>query len=684
MPNRLSQQTSPYLQQHADNPVDWHAWGPEALALARSQNKPILLSIGYSACHWCHVMAHESFEDADTAAIMNELFVNIKVDREERPDLDQIYQSAHYMLTQRSGGWPLTMFLTAEDQTPFFGGTYFPKLARYNLPGFQDLLPRIAGFYRERRAEIDVQNASLIEALNRDAASSAPDNVTFSPALLDVAFESLLQTFDAVHGGFGGAPKFPHPTEIEFCFERFAATGNKDALNVAITTLKKMANGGIYDHLGGGFARYSVDRYWMIPHFEKMLYDNGPLLRLCADAWLIGGDEQFKQVAEETAAWVMREMQSAEGGYYSTIDADSEHEEGKFYVWLSEEARQYLLAEEYAVTAALYGLDGPSNFEGSHWHLRIVKPLAAVVQQLGMAEETARQHLASARKKLFVEREKRIHPGRDEKILVSWNALMIKGMARAAIVFERKDWIASAQRAVDFIRRVMWKDGRLLATYKDGHAHLNAYLDDYAFMLDGLIELMQAEFRAEDLAFAQELANVLVEQFEDKANGGFFFTSHDHEKLIHRAKPTHDNATPSGNAVAALALQRLAYLTGDMNYRVAAERVLKLFYSQAEQRQGGFSSLMGALAEYLEPPETVILRGPSDALPHWKQAMARLYAPHRLVLGIPAETQKLTDILDKPVRDAVNAWVCRGVTCLTPIQDLQELLETCQSGLIVS
>ena len=683
MPNRLSQQTSPYLQQHADNPVDWHAWGPGALALARSQNKPILLSIGYSACHWCHVMAHESFEDADTAAIMNELFVNIKVDREERPDLDQIYQSAHYMLTQRSGGWPLTMFLSAEDQTPFFGGTYFPKLARYNLPGFQDLLPRIAGFYRERRAEIDVQNASLIEALNRDEVSSATGNVKFSPALLDVAFESLHQTFDAVYGGFGGAPKFPHPTEIEFCFERFAATGNKDALNVAITTLKKMANGGIYDHLGGGFARYSVDQYWMIPHFEKMLYDNGPLLRLCADAWLIGGDEQFKQVAEETAAWVMREMQSAEGGYYSTIDADSEHEEGKFYVWLSEEARQYLLAEEYAVTAALYGLDRPSNFEGSHWHLRIVKPLAAVVQQLGMAEETARQHLASARKKLFVEREKRIHPGRDEKILVSWNALMIKGMARAAIVFERKDWIASAQRAVDFIRRVMWKDGRLLATYKDGHAHLNAYLDDYAFMLDGLIELMQAEFRAEDLAFAQELANVLLEQFEDKANGGFFFTSHDHEKLIHRAKPTHDNATPSGNAVAALALQRLAYLTGDINYRVAAERVLKLFYSQAEQRQGGFSSLMGALAEYLEPPETVILRGPSDALPHWKQAMARLYAPHRLVLGIPAETQKLTDILDKPVRDAVNAWVCRGVTCLTPIQDLQELLETCQSGLIV-
>ena len=684
MSNRLSQETSPYLQQHADNPVDWHAWSPEALALARSQNKPILLSIGYSACHWCHVMAHESFEDSETAAVMNELFVNIKVDREERPDLDQIYQSAHYMLTQRSGGWPLTMFLTAEDQTPFFGGTYFPKTARYNLPGFQDLLPRIVEFYRSRREEIDVQNASLIEALNRNEVPLASGNITFSPALLDTAFESLHQTFDSVNGGFGGAPKFPHPTEIEMCFERFAATGNQDALNVAITTLKKMASGGIYDHLGGGFARYSVDQYWMIPHFEKMLYDNGPLLRLCADAWLISGDEQFKQVAEETAAWVMRDMQSPAGGYYSTIDADSEDEEGKFYVWLPEEVRQCLRPEEYAAIAALYGLDGPANFEDSHWHFRVVKSLSEVAKQLSLTEHAARNLLASARQKLFVEREKRIHPGRDEKILVSWNGLMIKGMARAAIVLEKNEWIVSAQRAVDFIRATMWKNGRLLATYKDGRAHLNAYLDDYAFMLDGLIELMQAQFRSEDLAFAQELANVLLEQFEDQANGGFFFTSHDHEKLIQRAKPVHDNATPCGNAVAALGLQRLTYLTGDVRYGAAAERVLKLFYPQAAQRQGGFSSLMGTLAEHLEPPETIILRGERSALSPWTQALARLYAPHRLVLPIPSGTQKLTEILDKPVHDAVNAWVCRGVTCLSPIADLRELLETCQSGRIAT
>ena len=682
MPNRLAQETSPYLQQHADNPVDWHAWNPQALALARSQNKPILLSIGYSACHWCHVMAHESFEDAETAALMNELFVNIKVDREERPDLDQIYQSAHYMLTQRSGGWPLTMFLTAEDQAPFFGGTYFPKTARFNLPGFQELLPRIASFYAARREEIDVQNASLIDALKRSENLTAPSEVKFSAAIFDVAFESSQQSFDAVHGGFGSAPKFPHPTEIEFCFERYAASGDKNALNIAMTTLKKMADGGIYDHLGGGFARYSVDQYWMIPHFEKMLYDNGPLLRLYADVWVIHKDEQFKQVAEETAAWVMREMQSPAGGYYSTIDADSEHEEGKFYVWLPEEARQCLLPDEYAVIAARYGLDGPANFEDSHWHLRIVKTLAEVAQQLGIAEDVTRKHLASARQKLLVERETRIHPGRDEKILVSWNGLMIKGMARAGIVFERKDWIASAQQAVDFIRRVMWKDGRLLATYKDGRAHLNAYLDDYAFMLDGLIELMQAEFRSEDLAFAQELATVLLEQYEDKVNGGFFFTSHDHEKLIHRGKPAHDNATPSGNAVAARALQRLACLTGDMGYSAATERVLKLFYPQAEQRQGGFSSLMGVLAEYLAPPETVILRGSAEELLPWKQALARLYAPHRVVLAIPAGTQNLTEILDKPVHDAVNAWVCHGVTCLSPIKDLQELLETCQSGQI--
>ena len=680
MPNRLAQETSPYLQQHADNPVDWHPWGANALKLAREQNKPILLSVGYSACHWCHVMAHESFEDAETAAIMNELFVNIKVDREERPDLDQIYQSAHNMLTQRSGGWPLTMFLAADDQTPFFGGTYFPKMPRYNLPGFKDLLPRIATFYRERREEIGKQNASLLDAFQRTNPEPGAADVSFSRALLDAAFSSLQQSFDPINGGFSGAPKFPHPAEIEFCLERYASSGDHDAVHIAITTLKKMACGGIYDHLGGGFARYSVDQYWMIPHFEKMLYDNGPLLRLCCDAWRVTSDQQFKQVSAETATWVMREMQSQEGGYYSTIDADSEHEEGKFYVWLPEEARQSLLPEEYAVTAALYGLDGPANFEDYHWHLRIVTPLSEVARGLGISEQVASERLNAARAKLFAVREQRIHPGRDEKILTSWNGLMIKGMARAGMVFENPAWIQSAQRAVDFLRETLWKNGRLLATYKDRKAHLNAYLDDYAFMLDGLIELLQADFRSQDLAFAQALADVLLEQFEDKTNGGFFFTSHDHEKLIHRPKPGHDNATPSGNSIAAFALQRLATLTGNMEYSRAAESVFKLFYAHVERHPAGFSSLLGALAEHLNPPETVILRGETDAMTTWHRELRKIYAPHRLVLAIPAGTQKLTEVLDKPMRNTVNAWVCRGVTCLPPINDLQELLSICKSG----
>ena len=680
MLNRLAQETSPYLQQHADNPVDWHPWGAKALALAREQNKPILLSVGYSACHWCHVMAHESFEDADTAAVMNELFVNIKVDREERPDIDQIYQAAHHMLTQRSGGWPLTMFLSAEDQTPFYGGTYFPKTPRYNLPVFKDLLPRVAAFYRERREELDRQNASLLDAFRRTEPEKTSAEILPSSAIFDTAFAALQLSFDPTNGGFGGAPKFPHPAEIEFCLARYASTGNQDALHIAITTLKKMACGGIYDHLGGGFSRYSVDQYWMIPHFEKMLYDNGPLLRLCADAWQVSGDAQFKQVAAETAAWVMRDMQSPEGGYYSTIDADSEHEEGKFYVWLPEEARQSLLPEEYAVTAALYGLAGEANFEDSHWHLRIVKPLSDVARDLGITEQVASERLSSARVKLFAVREQRVHPGRDEKILTSWNGLMIKGMARAGIVFGNQEWIHSAQRAVDFLRATLWKNGRLLATYKDGKAHLNAYLDDYAFMLDGLIELLQADFRSEDLAFAQGLADVLLEQFEDPTNGGFFFTSHDHEKLIHRPKPGHDNATPSGNSIAAFALQRLAYLTGNMEYSRAAESVFKLFCPHAERHPAGFSSLLSALAEHLNPPETVILRGEAGAMKLWQNELRKIYAPHRIILAIPAGTQKLTNVLDKPVHNAVNAWVCRGVTCLPPIEDLQELLSICKSG----
>ena len=490
MSNRLAAETSPYLQQHADNPVAWYPWGGEALALARREDRPILLSIGYSACHWCHVMAHESFEDPAVAGVMNRLFVNIKVDREERPDLDQIYQSAHQMLTGRAGGWPLTMFL-CPDGSPFFGGTYFPKAPRYGLPGFVDLLERVAQSFRDRRGDIEEQNGRLREALasTLPAPGSAAESLDSRP--LASAREHLARSFDPVHGGFGQAPKFPHPTDLSFLLRRYAAEGDSTARDIALSTLSRMAEGGIHDQLGGGFCRYSVDERWEIPHFEKMLYDNGLLLALYADAWAISGEALFREAVEGIAGWVVREMQSPEGGYYSSLDADSEGEEGKFYVWSKDQIRELLTTEEYRVAARRWGLDGPPNFEGRHWHLRIAAPL-------GEGEDGL---LEAARSKLFAAREGRVRPGRDEKILTSWNALMIAGMAHAARVFGRADWLASARRALDFLRETMWRetDGshRLLATVRDGRAHLDAYLDDHAFLVDALIEVMQAEFRSE-------------------------------------------------------------------------------------------------------------------------------------------------------------------------------------------
>ncbi|MDD5176634.1 MAG: thioredoxin domain-containing protein [Sterolibacterium sp.] len=664
MPNRLADETSPYLRQHADNPVDWRPWSPVALAQAQHEDKPILLSIGYSACHWCHVMAHESFEDPDVAAVMNRNYINIKVDREERPDLDQIYQTAHQMLTQRSGGWPLTMFLTPAGM-PFYGGTYFPKSPRYGLPGFVDLLGRVAQTYRDRRDEIETQNASLLEAM----ASTLPRGGMGEAAEFDASPLARLRTllaasFDAQHGGFGSAPKFPHPTDLAFLLRR---GDDAEAREMALATLRRMAAGGIYDQLGGGFCRYSVDAEWSIPHFEKMLYDNGPLLALYADAWALTKEPLFQAVVEQTAAWVMREMQSRNksdaGGYYSSFDADSESEEGKFYVWQREEVRALLSADEYSVAARCWGLDGPPNFEGTHWHLRLV----AAVPQAEVAL------LEAARAKLFAARSRRIPPDRDEKILASWNALMIQGMAHAARTFARPDWLASARAALDFVRRELWRDGRLLATCKDGHAHLDAYLDDYAFLLSALLELMQAECRSDDLEFACSLADALLEHFEDKALGGFFFTRHSHEALIHRPKSGYDNATPAGNGVAAHALQRLALLSGDIRYAETAERTLRLFQPQFTPHPAGCSSLLSALEEWLTPPILVVLRGPAGEVADWQAQLGQLSLPGILTLALPNAITGLPAALDKPMCDQVNAWVCRDVTCLAPVANWPEL-----------
>lgn len=671
MSNRLSGETSPYLLQHADNPVEWHPWGEEALTLAREQDKPILLSIGYSACHWCHVMAHESFEDPATAAVMNELFVNIKVDREERPDLDRIYQSAHSVLSRRGGGWPLTMFLTPE-QVPFFGGTYFPPTPRYNLPGFADLLRQIAAAWRERKGEIETQNASVLAVLAKTMRQDTPAEL--DGAAVTAAVAHLTEMYDPVNGGFGGAPKFPNPADLALLLTR-AAAGDRNARHMVGLTLSKMADGGIYDHLGGGFSRYSVDDHWEIPHFEKMLYDNGQLLCLYSDGWLMSGDAQYQTVVEETAGWVLREMRSPEGAFYSSLDADSEGEEGRFYAWQREEVRQLLDEREYALLKHRYGLDSTPNFEHA-WHLHVTASLDAAAQKSGIAPEAIPAVWESARGKLLSARERRVRPGRDDKLLTSWNALMISGLARAGRAFGRPEWVAAAQAAADFIRRHLWREGHLLATSKDGKAHLNAYLDDHAFLLQALLELLQAGFRKQDLNFAVDLADALLVRFQDEEYGGFFFTSHDHEQLIQRPKSAHDNATPSGNGIAAYGLQRLGHLLGETRYLAAAEKTLRAFADTMQRNPAACPSMAMALDEYLVPPTLVILRGPRQEMREWKAKLDRLWLPGAFVMALPGHAGTLPPALQRPLQNNVNAWVCRGVECLPAIADLEVLLET--------
>ena len=662
MPNRLARETSPYLLQHADNPVDWWPWCDEALALAREQNKPILLSIGYSACHWCHVMAHESFEDPATAALLNRLFVNIKVDREERPDLDHIYQLAHQMLAQRSGGWPLTVFL-APDGTPFFSGTYFPPQPRFGLPGFGELVEQVATVWREQRSELEEQSRVVRDALDKHWAAAPPGRPSErGPVAL---LSGLLEAYDATHGGFGEAPKFPHPSDLDFLLRRGVSHDEPRARDAALHSLEKMALGGLFDQLGGGFFRYCTDENWQIPHFEKMLYDNGPLLALYADAWLLDSRPLFADVIERTAGWVMREMQAPEGGFYSSLDADSEGHEGRFYTWDGDLLRAALPVEQARLLEAHYGLDGEPNFEGREWHLTVARPIDEVARGKGLGLDKAAGRLEAARKRLFEVRQSRIRPGRDEKVLVSWNGLMIGGLARAGQVMARPEWVEAAQRSVDFIRGSLWQQGRLKACFKDGRARFNAYLDDYAFLLDGLLALLSADYRSQDVEFAQGLAEALLLNFEDEQHGGFAFTSHDHEALLSRPREGRDNALPSGNSVAARALIRLGHLAGDERYIKAGERAVAAHAAEAEARPQGFGSLMVALQESLWPPATAVVRGPQESLQAWKQALAGLYLPHAISVCVP-DGASSPPWLERRQEDRVNGWACIGVECMPP------------------
>jgi len=678
--NHLASETSPYLRKHAHNPVEWYPWGREALERARRENKPIHLSVGYSACHWCSVLEKESFEDEATAKILNDNFINIKVDREERPDIDRIYQIAQQMLTQRGGGWPLTMFLTHDDRRPFFGGTYFPKEARHGLPAFKDILQRVAAYYRDHSAELRKQNEALMAAFASLTPPPAGPDSELTDAPLAACRAQLARSFDPRNGGFGGAPKFPHAEMIEWLLRYWRASAQApepdlQALHMATLTLRRMAEGGINDQLGGGFCRYSVDEYWMIPHFEKMLYDNGALLAAYAHAALVGGDALYGRVAHETADWVLREMQSPQGGYYSSLDADSEGHEGKFYVWDREEVRAALTPEEFAVFAPRFGLDRPANFEG-HWHLYVATSMEEIARQVNRTPAEVAALMATARAKLLSVRATRVRPARDDKILTSWNALMIRGMAIAARALAREELAASATRALDFIRATLWRDGRLLATAMESRAHLNAYLDDHVYLADAILELQQVRFRADELSFAQQLLDVVLRRFTDDAAGGFYFTSNDHETLIHRSKVFSDDATPAGNGVAAGVLLRLGHLLAEPRYLAAAERTLRAAWPVITQYPAGHVSLLGALEELLTPPEIVVLRGEARTIEGWRVALAKTYAPHRIVLAIPADAADLPPALaDKTPRAGPVAYLCLGSTCSAPIDSLDALIE---------
>ncbi len=677
MPNRLASETSPYLLQHADNPVDWYPWGEEAFELARETGKPVLLSIGYSACHWCHVMAHESFEDEDTAKLMNELFVNIKVDREERPDVDKIYQTAHQLLTQRGGGWPLTMFLDGEDQRPFFGGTYFPDEPRYGMPAFGDLLKNVAGFFADKRNEVRAQSERLLEVYSKLEPAPATSDHEFDDTPLATVRDTLAQTFDSEYGGFGSAPKFPHPTTIDRLLRHWRATASDaepdiEALYMATLTLTRMADGGLFDHVGGGFCRYSVDRYWQIPHFEKMLYDNGPLLALYAEAALATGEVAFADAANATADWMLTDMQADNGGFFATRDADSEGHEGLYYLWRPEQVRD-LLGDDYEPFARRFGLNENANFEGQ-WHLTVRESIKDIAAATGRSKDDVRHAIETSRAVLLAERMKRVAPGRDEKQLTSWNALAIRGLAIAGRALERSDLVDAAASAASFLRETMIRDGRLLASYKDGKARFAAYLDDHAFLLDALLELLQARWDSGNLRFAVQVADLMLEHFEDRDSGGFYFTADDHEALIHRPKPLADEAVPSGNGIAAFALQRLGFLLGESRYLDAAENTLRAAWRAIEEYPHGHVTLLTALEEYLHHPEIVIIRG-LDEVDRWRDAAGKLYAPRRLVFAIRSEEEDLPGALAdrKPVDGETLAYRCLGTRCDMPVSTWEAL-----------
>jgi uncharacterized protein YyaL (SSP411 family) len=671
MSNRLANESSPYLLQHADNPVEWYPWGDEALGVARAEDKPIFLSIGYSACHWCHVMAHESFEDPVTAVLLNEHFVSIKVDREERPDLDRIYMAAVQAMTG-SGGWPMSVFLTPEGK-PFYGGTYYPPQPRHGMPAFAQVLSAIAQAWQERRAELLAGAERVVEAIARarDLATGAR-STNLDTATLDAAVAQLRAQFDAAHGGWGTAPKFPQPMIIEFLLQHHHRIGDAEALYMATATLDAMARGGVYDQIGGGFHRYSVDERWLVPHFEKMLYDNAQLARVYLHAWQATGNAFYRAIAEETLDYVVREMTDPSGGFYSTQDADSEGQEGKFFVWTPDEIREVLgdKADEF-VTA--YGVTGHGNFEGK-----------SILEYVGDIDQ--RSALAEARRALFEARAKRVRPGRDEKVLTAWNSLMLAAFAEAARALGRQDYREAAEASAGFLlRQLRQENGRLLRTWKTrsergegaGAAKINGYLEDYAYLIEGLLELYETTFAPRWFVAAQELTEAMTAHFR-APEGGFYDTSDDHEPLITRPRDLQDNATPSGNAMAATVLLKLAGLTADRRYLDTAHQALAQLQPMMAQYPLGFGQWLQALSYALSQPREIAIVG--DPVDGDTQALLSVvregYRPFQIVALGASDTQPPTVPLlqDRGLVDGhATAYVCRGFTCQVPITEPEEL-----------
>ncbi len=672
MANRLAYESSPYLLQHKDNPVDWYAWGPEALARARAEDKPILLSIGYSACHWCHVMEHESFEDKETAALMNERFVSIKVDREERPDLDSIYMAAVQRLTGH-GGWPMTMFLTP-DGRPFYGGTYFPPTPRHGMPSFHQLLAAVSETYQKRREDVERSAGEIAAALVEHI--SVPDTLGLSEDLLAFAARALGSEYDSAEGGFGGAPKFPQPMALEFLL-RAHRHGSPRALAMAERTLEKMAHGGIYDQLGGGFHRYSVDAVWLVPHFEKMLYDNAQLARVYLRAYQATGTPLYRRVAEETLRYVQREMTSPEGAFYASQDADSEGHEGKFFVWSAAEIEEALGADAPLFMRA-YGVTQAGNFEGRNI-LHMARDVGALGREFGMDEAVLDTTLAQGRARLFAIRERRVHPGRDDKVLTAWNGLMLRAFADAAAVLDNTDFKRTAETNADFLLGALRKDGRLLRTYKDEVARLNGYLEDYAFLADGLLALYEAGGGRRRLEEARALAEAILAHFADPAGGPFYSTSDDHEQLIQRPRDLTDNAIPAGNSVAAEVLLRLAAHTGEERYREAALRAIVPLQDAMARVPLAFARLLCAADFALDPPrELAIIGEPASPDTNTLLAVAaRRFDPNLVVaIATPAEAANAVDpLLDQRSQreGTATAYYCENYTCQAPVTNPEAL-----------